>query len=220
MLGFGRFRWRTVTGGSRALRRRDSQSASAAACTSASASRAAAPRSTASTCAPTTGRCAASTRSWSPPTPTRRSRCSPTRATTSGASSAPSVHRERRRAAHRRVASCPGRRAARASWNYRLGEDGRPHDHLLPQPPAGARRGPRLLRHAQPSRSPASTCSRASRTTTRSTRVETLAAQRELPALSGRRPHLLRRRALRQRLPRGRARERASRPRAALGVEW
>ena len=50
------------------------------------------------------------------------------------------VHDERGRAAHGRARSCRARAAARASWNYRLGDDGQPDDDLLPEPAPAARR--------------------------------------------------------------------------------
>ena len=56
------------------------------------------------------------------------------------------LHDERGDPAHRLLATCRERRAARASWNYRLGDDGRSDDHLPPQPAAGAHRRARLLR--------------------------------------------------------------------------
>ena len=49
------------------------------------------------------------------------------------------LHGERDDPAHRLVASCRERRAARASWNYRLGRRRPADDHLPPEPAAGAR---------------------------------------------------------------------------------
>ena len=107
-------------------------------------------------------------------------------------------------------------RGARASWNYRIGDDGRPtvtyylnrlqrldtdrdwcvtlnggvaEEHVVDR---GVFEHPLFT-------------------------VETLAAQRELPALSGVRRTLVRRRAPRQRLPRGRPRVRRARRRVAGG---
>ena len=62
MLGFGRFRWRTVTGGSRRLRVGDRGAARAAGCGSARRCARCGARRTASSCAPTTADRAASTR--------------------------------------------------------------------------------------------------------------------------------------------------------------
>ena len=125
--------------------------------------------------------------------------------------------RERHGAAHRR-AFLPARRGARSSWNYRVDdcERRRPADrHLLPQPPAGPRRDRALLRHAEPRRDdrPSTVLAPRRRSRTRSTRRDASPPRRGLPRLAGRRPHALRRRVPRQRLPRGRAGLAASPPR-------
>ena len=111
----------------------------------------------------------------------------------------------------------PRARAARASWNYRLEEDGRPDDHLPPEPAAGARGRARLLPHAERARP------RGARPRAVHLRAPALhgrdAAGPGRPAAACRRWDALRRRLLRQRLPRGRPRERRrSRARPGSGV--
>ena len=77
-------------------------------------------------------------------------RCSRIRATTSGACSARfALHARTRPSCTPTRRFLPRARAARASWNYRLGDDGRADDHLLPEPAAARSRRTRLLRDAE-----------------------------------------------------------------------
>ena len=104
---------------------------------------------------------------------------------------------------------CRARAAARASWNY-LMEDcttrARSPCHLPPEPPAGVARAGRLLRHPEPDRP-----DRAARRDPRFTyehpiyTLDSLEAQRRLPAISGAQHRLLRR-LPRLGVPRGRLR--------------
>ena len=106
---------------------------------------------------------------------------------------------------------------ARASWNYRLGDDDRPTItyHLNRLQALEAERDYCVtLNEAVP---PEHVLERFTYSHPLYT-VSTLRAQRELHR-ARRRAHALRGRVLRQRLPRGRARERR-RGRRALGVEW
>ena len=149
-------------------------------------------------------------------TPTRRSRCSRTRATTSGACSAASRTRANDAVLHTDSRFLPRNRRARASWNYRLGDDGRPtityHLNRLQALEAERdycvtlnerrRRGARARAlHLRPS------AVHGRRRCARSASCRALAAAR----------HAVRRRVLRQRLPRGRARERRRRRARARG---
>ena len=143
-----------------------------------------------------------------------------TRATTSGACSAASRTRRTRPCSTPTRRSCRGRPPRAPSWNYRLGDDGRPTLTYYLNRLQRLEADERLLRDAERRTSPRSTCSRGSRTTHPLYTLGTLAAQRELPALSGARRTLVRRGAPRQRLPRGRARVGRRAPRAALGVDW
>ena len=140
MLGFGRFRWRTVTGGSRVLRRRDRRPARRRRCGSDAGVRVdPARRPTASSCATRDGE--------------RRRFDKVVVATHADEALAlledPSA--EERRALggfaytvndtvlHTDSSLLPRARAARASWNYRDGRR-RPADaDLLPEPPPAAR---------------------------------------------------------------------------------
>ena len=113
-------------------------------------------------------------------------RCSPTRATTSGACSAASRTRRTRPSCTRTRRSSRARRRARASWNYRLGDHGRPTltyylnrlqridgEHRLLRDAQRARAGGARAR-AVPLRPPA-------------LHARDDRAQRALPALSGQR---------------------------------
>ena len=126
MLGFGRFRWRYVTGGSDTYVRAIAERLGAAPAPRARRARAAARRRTASSCAPTTASCGASTPRSSRRTPTRRSGCSRIRRADERARARRvRVHARTRRSLHTDASrSCRAPRAARASWNYRLGDDG------------------------------------------------------------------------------------------------
>ena len=185
MLGFGRFRWRYVTGGSDAY---VAALAGAARRPAAARPRRALdpPRSRRRRDRrPTTARARGSTRSSSRRTPTRRSRCSRIRPTTSGACSARSSTRATRRCCTPTRRSCRARAAARASWNYRMGDEGRPTVTYYLNRLQRLDTGSRLLRHAERQASPRSTSSTAASSSTRSSTSRRLAAQRELPALSG-----------------------------------
>ena len=127
------------------------------------------------------------------------------------------VHDERGRPPHRLVVPAATRRAARASWNYRLGDDGRPTITYYLNRLQALDGETGLLRDAERGGSPTSTCSRGSSYDHPLYTVDTLAAQRELPALSGRRRTVLRGRVPRQRLPRGRPRVRRRAPRPRSG---
>ncbi len=155
MLGFGRFDWRTVAGGSRAyvaalcdrLRGRVHIGLGVRELR----------RSLDGVVLRTEdGRSGASTRSWSPRTPIRRCGCS-----------ADASDEERRvlgafgyttndAVLHSDQSLLPRRRAARASWNFARGELRRferpPDDHVLPEPAAAARGRAGLLRDAEPHR--------------------------------------------------------------------
>ena len=118
MLGFGRFHWRTVTGGSRVYVVGDRRAARAGGCGSASPVRSI--RRTADGVelrAADGERASGSTRSWSRRTPTRRSRCSRIRATRSGARSAGSPTRSTTPCCTptRRSCRARGRRAPRGT---------------------------------------------------------------------------------------------------------
>ena len=144
--------------------------------------------------------------------------CSPTRPPPSARCSARSPTSPTRRSCTPTARCCPRRRRAWASWNYHLLERarGRADRHLPHEPPAGARRRPRVLRHAQPhgpDRPRPASCAR-STTRTRSTRRPARAAQRRHEEISGARAHALLRRLLGLGLPRGRRGQRAARRRA------
>ena len=166
-----------------------SLSASETACTSVSACARCGVTPTGSSCAPTTTPCTGSTTSSWPPTPTRRSRCSRIPRPTSGASSGGFEYTSNEAVLHTDAPFLPRAPRARSSWNYRLGEDGRPtityHLNRLQALAAG----PRLLPHAQRSRSRPSTCSPASPTPTRSTRSRRSTRSAGLPRLAGSRTH-------------------------------
>ena len=120
---------------------------------------------------------------------------------------------------HTDASLLPRRRAARASWNYRVGDDGRPTVTYYLNRLQAARRRDRLLRHAQRADRRRARDRAASSTTIRSTRSTTLARPaRAADARPGQRHTALRGRAPRQRLPRGRPRVGRAR-RAALGVD-
>ena len=158
----------------------------------------------------------ASTTSSSPRTPTRRSRCSRIRRRRAPRSRRLRLHAERGRPAHRLLLSS-GRAAGARLLELPRRRRRPPDDHLSPQSPPGARCGARLLRDAEPRRCRRSTCSGAS-----PTRIRSSLSRRCARSVSSRRSAAgaaLCGRVLRQRLPRGRARERRRRGRA-LGVEW
>ena len=112
MLGFGRFRWRTVTGGSRRYVDAIARAARRAAPARERRPLDPAHAPTASSCASATARSSASTASSSRRTPTRRSRCSRTRrADERRVLGAFALHDERGGPAHRLVASCRERGA-------------------------------------------------------------------------------------------------------------
>ena len=150
MLGFGRFRWRTVDRRQPPLRRGAARAASAAARTSGSASARSGATADGVELTTTTARRAASTRPSSPPTPTRRSALladpSPEERSALGAfrytANETVLHTDER--------FLPRARAARASWNYQVNGALEADGDLLPEPAAAARGGRALLRHAQP----------------------------------------------------------------------
>ena len=127
MLGFGRFRWRTVTGGSRVYVVGDRRAARAG--TAARERRCAAIRRDGRrrrAARGRTARCGASTRWSSRRTPTRRSRCSRIRATEERRALGGFAYTVNDTVLHTDSSFLPRARAARASWNYRTGDDGRP----------------------------------------------------------------------------------------------
>ena len=139
-------------------------------------------RPTASSSSPRTARPAASTRSSSRRTPTRRSRSSPTRATTSAGCSARCGTRRTTPCSTPTSASCHAP-AARGSWNYHAERIEQADRHVLPEPAPA----PRLRRRTTASRSTARTRSIPRRTLMRTVfthplyTLESLAAQAELP---------------------------------------
>ena len=219
MLGFGRFRWRTVTGGSRvyvgahrrAARRRPPPRAGRA--------RDPARRRTASRCGRDDGEPrrfdqrrrrharrpgARAARGPERRRAARRSAASPTRETT------PSSTRTRRFLPRSRRAPAPRGTTA-------LGDDGRPtityYLNRLQRLDADAR----LLRHAEPARAASEHVLARFSYRTRSYTVETLRGAARAAAPLGRAAHALRGRPPRQRLPRGRPRLRRRAPRPRSG---
>ena len=128
MLGFGRFRWRTVTGGSRTLRRRDRARGSAAALHARARRPLGPPHADGVELRTDDGDGArVRPRSSSRRTPTRRSRCSRTRPPTSGGCSARSATRANEAVLHTDASLPAAARAARARrGTTALGDDGRP----------------------------------------------------------------------------------------------
>ena len=223
MLGFGRYRWRTVTGGAETYVARAARTARAAACTSGSA------------CARvrrTAGRRRAADRRRRG-APLRRRRRRDARATRRFALLAdPSdeerrrarrvrVHAERRRAPHRRALPAPRRTAARASWNYQRERRGEADRDVLPEPRSSSSR--RTIDYCVTLNrtdeiDPETRSSRARATGTRSSRVESLRRAARAAARSPARGARVRGRVPRQRLPRGRPRVGRARGRRAGGA--
>ena len=217
MLGFGRFRWRTVTGGSR--RYVDAIAARLG-------SRLRLGSGVRSVRRDRGRRRAARRRGRRALRPGRRRdarrpgarAARGRRAPTSGACSAASRTRRNDAVLHTDSRFLPRNRRARASWNYRLGDARPPDDHLPPEPAAGARGRPRLLRDAERAR-PGGARARALHLRPPALHGRDAARASGAAAARGG-ANALRRRVLRQRLPRGRARERRRRRRAPSGCDW
>ena len=120
MLGFRRFRWKTVTGGSQTYVRALSERLRINLATGCGRS---AGSTTVSSCASPATSCGASTALSSRHTPTRRYGCSKIRAATSSGCSLRSAPRRTTRCSIRTSGSA-ARVAARGSWNYQLRECG------------------------------------------------------------------------------------------------
>ena len=207
MLGFGRLRWRTVTGGSRSyvdaiaarLDGRVHLGAPRALAASHARRRRAAHATTASGAALRPGRRRDARRRGA------RAARGPDRRRAARARRV-RLHGERGGAAHRRVVPAAPRDGARSSWNYRVGDDGRPTVtyHLNRLQALEAERDYCLTLNEEVA--PEHVLGRFAYTHPLFTVATLRRAARAAPAR--RRAHALRGRVLRQRLPRGRARQR------------
>ena len=186
MLGFGRFRWRTVTGGADTYVDALARRLGAAASRSGSASGRSGATPDGVELRTATTRCGASTRVVVA-THADQALAAPRgsdRRTSAALLGAFAYTRNDAIAPHGRVASC--RDAGRARLVELPARRRRPpDDHVLPQPAPAARGGARLVRDAQRATSPRSTSSSASTFEHPLFTVDALAAQRELPRLAG-----------------------------------